>query len=81
MPETYAVMMRDDDGYYILASRRYWTAWEDAKHYADTIAHTRLPIIVRGLWGEMRQGEPFQAMCAVLRADNPNFDRARFLAA
>lgn len=54
----YAVICKDDDGFYVLATRQYWDNSPDAVAYARTVAQSRVPIVVEGGFDQMRVADP-----------------------
>jgi hypothetical protein len=54
MHEQFIVICLSAEGFYVQASRRYWTDYEDARAYAQTISPARMPIVVRGRWNELK---------------------------
>lgn len=43
---TYIVIMQDDDGLYMQATRRVFPTREMAEHYASVIARSRFPMVI-----------------------------------
>jgi hypothetical protein len=39
---------------YVLATRRVFTSWDDAQHYASTVATSRLPMVIPGAFDQLR---------------------------
>lgn len=56
--ESYVVICKDDQGYYTLVTRQAFPNRRAALAYLDTLAKSREPLFVSGLWDQIRFGAP-----------------------